>query len=967
MKRITLLALSAILSICAIAQPKLVGHRGSGYGLENSVESFKKGVDLGYHYLETDVKMTKDRRFVCSHDDDLTRLGGTKTIASSTLEELQSETLSQTRSGVAYTGIICSLEEYLQIIKDAGIGAVIELKWTTGINSNDQSNIPALINAIDAMGMRKDVIILTSMKPCLEYIRKNYPDITLQFLTGQYWESHFDWCVEWNIDVDIQSGYFDKSTVKKYHAKGLKVNMWTTNDEAGYKNYGNMGCDFITTDRIDGHNLPELDPSVTFPPNLTDYPETEDARIKGRYDIADTHATPLKKAEGLSICNAMHVSDGWIALYNDNSGTSSLYLYKGSEEPKKMKSPEENIINIAVTAEGKLFGIASAGNENSSIKTYIWDTPESTPRLLWTAPSLSGYTGESMTVSGLENSLKTFIANKSGSAPSLSIYESAGNNITSSAYAPLKESFADATLTISPFNRNNVVFSGTESTPAEYTFDTGETPVLKEYANIPLTTRGLSYFRYGSKPYAVFPHISTDRKLTIEVYDVTSGYTDMIQVCAPVEICTLPESRTYVATSADIADDNAINLHIFVDGTVITDVILNKQTETPAPVDLELELERKWILSNTTGNHPGNIDGTNAQQGTAVNGLFYIHNCVDKLIYIFDQTGCIGSIPGGSGFGCTRDDAGNIIIRDDKLTGNTHNFIIYPAGARPESYGTPVKLNATVPFAGQTNFISASGDVLGDGGIIYLYPNKQTAVNLIHIEGGEITNVRAAQDLKAAGTTAGYVIPVGNDSENWLYQIRTSGIYRNSGGVNSDVLTTRTTTTAPGRNSTGGAAYIVEGGNNILIHNSGSNYKGGFTVRDLTLNKVITSVTPIGELGYETGGNYSTFNWLIAERNGYADYTIYQYCPSNGMAVYSLRNPKGGAVDSISADNIGSRTLSYTLNGTSITASESGLSLIDMSGRTIITSSTDTIDTTGLSDGIYILTSRSGRSAKIAL
>ncbi len=259
MKTSLLTLFSIFACLCAYSQPKLVGHRGSAYGLENSVESFSNGVMLGYDYLETDVKMTKDNRFVCSHDDDTKRLGGTLTIAESTLDELQGETLTQKRNGETYTGRICSLEEYLGIIKNAGIKAVIELKWTNGINSNDQSNIPTLIAAIDSMGMRNDVIILTSMKPCLEYIRTNYPDIPLQFLTAQYWANHFDWCAQWKIDADIQAGCFDEDTVKKYHDAGLLVNMWTTNDDEGYNNYSNMGCDFITTDRLDAKKLPQLD------------------------------------------------------------------------------------------------------------------------------------------------------------------------------------------------------------------------------------------------------------------------------------------------------------------------------------------------------------------------------------------------------------------------------------------------------------------------------------------------------------------------------------------------------------------------------------------------------------------------------------------------------------------------------------------------------------------------------------
>lgn len=73
-KRI-MLTLAMVMSMSAVsAKPIFVGHRGSLYGLENSVESFTNGAKMGYQYLETDIKVTKDLQFVCTHDDDLTRL-----------------------------------------------------------------------------------------------------------------------------------------------------------------------------------------------------------------------------------------------------------------------------------------------------------------------------------------------------------------------------------------------------------------------------------------------------------------------------------------------------------------------------------------------------------------------------------------------------------------------------------------------------------------------------------------------------------------------------------------------------------------------------------------------------------------------------------------------------------------------------------------------------------------------------
>ena len=608
-------------------RPLLVGHRGSLWGLENSVESFTNGAKKGYEYLETDFKVTGDKQFVCTHDDDLTRLGGTKTIATSTLAELQSEPLTQTRSGVTYTGRLCSAQEFLDVCKLYNVKPLIELKWATGINSNDQSNIPMLIKFIEDNGFRSTCIILTSMKPCLEYIRKNYPDIKLQFLTGQYWANHFDWCVEQGIDVDIQAGYFDAACVRKFHKAGLIVNMWTANTNANYKTYAEMGCDMITTDQLDPANLPAF--TVT--------PETPD--------------------------------------------------------------------------------------------------PE-------------------------------------------------------------------------------------------------------------------------------------------------------------------PE------------------------------------TETPLPV--ELVLERQWIMSNTTGNHPGFIDGTNAQQGTAVAGVFYVHDRVEKKVHMFDHTGHTGSLAGSTGYGCTRDTHGNIIIRTDALSGTGHSFMVYARGAK-EGDAPAATFDVTVPLDGQTNFINASGNVLGaEGGYIYMFPNKQSAANIIKVAEGQPGEVTQSYPLAMTGSTAAYVAPVTGTPARWLYQVRTIGIHDyNNGNINSGYLAGRGSTTAPARNNTGGMAVFYLRGNQILVHNSGANYKGGFTVRNMSDGEaVVATVDPIGTLGYETGGNYSTFNWLVTEKVSDSEFLIYQYCPSNGIACYRLYDKLAGT-DAIVADgdtDTNAAATYYNLQGQQVATPAAGQLVIRRQG-----------------------------------
>ncbi len=364
---LAVLLLLSVLPIAAlnpgdtIPAPLLVGHRGSSYGVENTEEAFRNGAKLGYQYVETDIKVTKDVKFALCHDDDLERWGHANlTISGSTMAELQAVTLTQKRSGVTYTGQLMELGEFLDLCTELNVLPVIELKWGDGVNSNDQSNMPALVKVIQDHGYYDKAIILTSMKPCLEWLHTNHPTMELQFLTGQYWSSHFDWCVERGIDVDIQASYFDKSTVDKFHEAGLKVNMWTTNTAAGYTSYTQMGCDFITTDNLDGKNLPV----VTVPeaiPTTKEVPDTTDYTLKLQLDYTDVAIVEL---EGKTIKRVVPSLDGnylYILAHADSEAT--LIVYDHINKTVRETLGTTNCVGDRVYAKGSNTGdVLALGN-----------------------------------------------------------------------------------------------------------------------------------------------------------------------------------------------------------------------------------------------------------------------------------------------------------------------------------------------------------------------------------------------------------------------------------------------------------------------------------------------------------------------------------------------------------------------------------------------------------------------------
>ena len=68
-----------------------IAHRGaSNYAPENTMASFQKAVDLGFDYIELDVRLSKDQELVVIHDEDVSRTtNGIGAIGDYTVEELK--------------------------------------------------------------------------------------------------------------------------------------------------------------------------------------------------------------------------------------------------------------------------------------------------------------------------------------------------------------------------------------------------------------------------------------------------------------------------------------------------------------------------------------------------------------------------------------------------------------------------------------------------------------------------------------------------------------------------------------------------------------------------------------------------------------------------------------------------------------------------------------------------------------
>lgn len=230
----------------------LVGHRGSSYGIENTLDAFSEGIHRGYPALETDIRVTKDGHFVCSHDGRLSEWGFEKiVIENTTLKKLQKLALHQKRWNTYYDGKITTFEEYLDLCKERNIIPVIEFKHTTGINEKDISNLPKALQIVKDKGLMDKAVFISFMKAPLQYIREHEaPSANVQFLCMPHTErGSFEWMKQYHIDLDICQG-FSREMVERYHAAGLKVNCWTIDNPAVARETVDFGVDMLTTNKL---------------------------------------------------------------------------------------------------------------------------------------------------------------------------------------------------------------------------------------------------------------------------------------------------------------------------------------------------------------------------------------------------------------------------------------------------------------------------------------------------------------------------------------------------------------------------------------------------------------------------------------------------------------------------------------------------------------------------------------------
>ena len=225
---------------------EVFAHRGAaGKAPENTMAAFKQAIADKTDWIELDVQESKDGVVVVIHDSDVMKLAGVSPkIWESTVAELQQIDIGSWFDP-AFTGEkIPTFKEVLQEVKGK-VKVLIELKDY----GHDIALEQKVVDIVEEMGMSKDVAVMSLKPEQVKKIKALRPEwesgILLSKVVGDISKMDVDF-------LAVNLGMMHPSFIKKTHAVGKKLYVWTADDPITIFKVLTYGADGIIT------NEPEM-------------------------------------------------------------------------------------------------------------------------------------------------------------------------------------------------------------------------------------------------------------------------------------------------------------------------------------------------------------------------------------------------------------------------------------------------------------------------------------------------------------------------------------------------------------------------------------------------------------------------------------------------------------------------------------------------------------------------------------
>lgn len=230
----------------------LVGHRGTaGLRPENTYCSFSYAAELGLDWIEFDVQLSKDDRWIVMHDDDLDRT----TTGRGLVREWTSDDLVNLDAGLwfkpPYPGEkIPTLLGTLQLAQKLNLFCDVEIKASELDPYKHASLFAAFISAHAAFA--NNILVTSFDLNCLIEIRALLPDLTIGINIENFTPDTINITQEHNFaNINCNVKKITKDDLKAAQAANIPVFLYTVNDQSTAKLWIENGATAVFTDRPD--------------------------------------------------------------------------------------------------------------------------------------------------------------------------------------------------------------------------------------------------------------------------------------------------------------------------------------------------------------------------------------------------------------------------------------------------------------------------------------------------------------------------------------------------------------------------------------------------------------------------------------------------------------------------------------------------------------------------------------------
>ncbi len=231
---------------------KVWAHRGaSGYAPENTLDAFRKAVEMGADGIELDVQMTKDGELVVIHDETINRVSNGKGwVKDYTYEELKKFNFNKTH--LEYTKEeIPTLEQVYLLIKPTNLTINVEIKTGIVFYPGIEERV---LELTERLGM-KERVIYSSFN---HYTIRKIKELDPQAKTGMLYEDGIIDAVDYACDVVKAdalhpAGYnvFYLGFLERCRERKRLLHVWTINEEKHMRMLCEAGVDALITNYPD--------------------------------------------------------------------------------------------------------------------------------------------------------------------------------------------------------------------------------------------------------------------------------------------------------------------------------------------------------------------------------------------------------------------------------------------------------------------------------------------------------------------------------------------------------------------------------------------------------------------------------------------------------------------------------------------------------------------------------------------